>query len=294
MIAFEDVSHNFGSFSLKNISFKVERGEYFAIIGPTGAGKTLLLETLAGFYVPKEGRILLKGQDATHISPERRNIGFVYQDYALFPHMTVGENIEFGLSTRKAPVEVVEKKVKKIMETLGISHLRDRRPETLSGGEQQRVALARALVVDPEILLLDEPLSALDTRTRETLRDELKLIHEISGTTTVHVTHDQTEALILADRVAVIIDGEVVQVDTPQNIFNRPASVRVANFTGVENVLEGQVTSSADGVATVEIDEYRVYVVSDVTVGPVYVFVRPEDIILSRARLDSSARNVLE
>ena len=293
MISFDDVSHEFGAFSLKNISFTIEKGEYFVIIGPTGAGKTLILETIAGFYTPREGQVRLNGLESTLIPPEGRNVGFVYQDYALFPHMTVEENIAFGLSMRKVGPDETSRRIHDIMELLSISHLTDRYPASLSGGEQQRVALARALVVEPDILLLDEPLSALDSRTREALRGELRRIHEIKGTTTVHVTHDQNEALMLADRVAMIIDGELVQVDTPQRLFNMPSSVKIANFVGVENILEGVVTSNKDGVALVEIDGHRIRVVSDIT-GEVYAFIRPEDVILSLQRFDSSARNVLE
>ncbi len=294
MIVLENVSHNFGKFSLRDVSISVEKGEYFAILGPTGAGKTLILETIAGFYTPSGGRILLKGKDATRLQPEERNIGFVYQDYALFPHLTVEENIAFGLEMRGFNSTELDVRMGQIMEMLKITHLKKRHPSNLSGGEQQRVALARALVFEPEILLLDEPLSALDTKTRESLREELRRIHSIKGTTTIHVTHDQTEALMLADRVAIIIDGEVAQVGTPQEVFSEPSSIKVADFTGMETILEGRVVSCADGVSTVDMGGYLTRVVSEISEGDVYVFVRPEDIILSRERFDSSARNVLE
>jgi molybdate/tungstate transport system ATP-binding protein len=294
MIALENVSHDFGDFSLKDVSLSVEEGEYFVIIGPTGAGKTLILETMAGFYTPRQGRIILNGMDAARLQPEERNIGFVYQDYVLFPHLTVEENIAFGLKMRNIDKPEVEARIRQVMEMLKIGHLADRRPTKLSGGEQQRVALARALVIEPRILLLDEPLSALDTNTKEALREELRRIHTIKGTTTIHVTHDQTDALMLADRVAIIIDGEIAQVGTPQQVFNEPASVRVADFTGMENVLEGKVVSSSDGVSTVDMGGYYTRVVSEITEDDVYVFVRPEDVILSMEQFDSSARNTLE
>ncbi|MBN2336266.1 ATP-binding cassette domain-containing protein [Candidatus Bathyarchaeota archaeon] len=294
MISFRDVSHDWGGFSLKNVSFTVEKGEYFVILGPTGAGKTLLLETVAGFYVPKEGKILLRGLDCADALPEQRGVGFVYQDYALFPHMTVEENIRFGLEMKKVEETEAERRVESLLGMLSIESLRDRYPETLSGGERQRVAIARALVIEPDILLLDEPLSALDTRTRESLRDELKRIHKAKGITTLHVTHDQSEALLLADSVAVIMDGEVAQLGTPEKVFNYPVSAAVADFVGVENVIAGTVTGNVDGVASVEFDGYTLKAVSEIEKGEVYAFLRPENVILSEAPIDTSARNVLE
>ncbi|MFB0543876.1 MAG: tungstate ABC transporter ATP-binding protein WtpC [Candidatus Bathyarchaeia archaeon] len=294
MIILEDVSQRFGAFSLKRINLKVEKGEYFIILGPTGAGKTLLLETIAGFHIPREGRVLIDGVDVTYTPPEKRGIGFVYQDYALFPHMVVEENISFGLRTRRVPEEEIEEKISGVMDSLAISHLKGRYPTTLSGGEQQRVALARALAISPQILLLDEPLSALDPRTRSTLRKELRRIHESEGITTVHVTHDQVEALTLGDRVAVIMGGEIVQVGRPDEVFEKPEGVEVAEFLGVENILSGVVRSNRDGVALVETEDFQITAVSPIEGGEVDLFIRPENIILSRNPLESSARNCIE
>jgi molybdate/tungstate transport system ATP-binding protein len=291
MITLENVSHEWDDFSLKNVSFSVNKGEHFIILGPTAAGKTLILETIAGFYVPRKGKILLHGKDITHIPPEKRKIGFVYQDYSLFPHMNVKENVAFGLKMQKLPKTEVEAKVQDIMDSMGISYLQNRLPSTLSGGEQQRVALARSLVIDPDILLLDEPLSALDPRTRETLREELKRIHEMSGTTTIHVTHDQDEALALADRIGVIMDGELVQVDEPYRVFNEPVTEEIATFVGVENVIGGKIISNEDGVVVVETGKYQIRALSNLQKGEVNVFIRPENIILSKGKLESSARN---
>ncbi|MCK4320074.1 ATP-binding cassette domain-containing protein, partial [Candidatus Bathyarchaeota archaeon] len=269
MITLEKVSHEWGDFTLKNVTLSVNEGEYFVILGPTAAGKTLILETIAGFYIPREGDIFLNEKNITHIPPEKRNIGFVYQDYSLFPHMTVEENIAFGLKMRKIPKREIETRVQNVMDSMHISQLKERFPSTLSGGEQQRVALARALVIDPDILLLDEPLSALDPRTQESLREELKRIHKVRGTTTIHVTHDQDEALTLADRIAVIMNGKVVQVDAPYKVFNEPVNEEIASFVGVENVIEGKIISSENGVALVEMGNYKIRALSNLTEGEV-------------------------
>ena len=294
MIEFIGVSNDWGEFKLKDVSFKVDKGEYFVILGPTGAGKTLILETIAGFYTPSAGRILLRGEEAGEQLPEQRKVGFVYQDYALFPHMNVEQNIMFGLEFKKTPKAEAKKLVDSTMNLLNIRELRERYPSTLSGGEKQRVAIARALVIEPDILLLDEPLSALDANTRINLRDELKRIHKVRKTTTIHVTHDQTEALLLADKIAVIMDGEIAQIGSPVEVFNSPTSLPVADFLGVENILLGEVTSHKEGIASVTVDEYTIEVVSEIDHGEVYVFIRPEEIILSESPIETSARNVLE
>ena len=293
MITLKNVSHEWEDFSLKNVSFSVNKGEHFIILGPTAAGKTLILETIAGFYVPREGKILMNGKDITNLQPEKRKVGFVYQDYSLFPHMSVKENVSFGLKLQKLPRKEIENRVHNIMDSMGISYIKNRSPSTLSGGEQQRVALARSLVINPEILLLDEPFSALDPRTRESLIDELKRILEVYNVTTIHVTHDQDEALALADRIGVIMDGELVQVDTPHRVFNEPVSEEVATFVGVENIVKGKIVSNQDGVALVETSNYQIRALSNFKDGEVNVFIRPENIILSEAKMKSSARNCI-
>ena len=299
MIGIKNLSKDWKEFTLKDINLEVKKGEYFVILGPTGAGKTLLLETIAGFYFPDSGGVWIEGQNVTNLPPERRGIGFIYQDYSLFPHLTAEENIEFGLKLRKSvSPNTTRKRVKEIMDWLSISHLAHRYPATLSGGEQQKVAIARAIATEPSILLLDEPLAALDRRTRDYLREELKRIKEESGITMVHVTHDQTEAMVLADRIAVMMNGRIMQVGTPYEIFNKPQNEEIADFVGVENILSGVVHANNNGVAEIEVDlgghSHNIFAVSDYKAGTVKVFIRPEDIILSENRGESSAKNVMK
>jgi molybdate/tungstate transport system ATP-binding protein len=296
MIAVKNVYKDWKEFKLQEINLDVNQGEYFVILGPTGAGKTLLLETIAGFYIPDRGEVWLEGREVTYVSAEKRGIGFIYQDYSLFPHMTVEQNILFGLRMQKAgAAEANRKRVQEIMEWLNISQLAHRYPGTLSGGEQQKVAIGRAIAIEPSILLLDEPLSALDRRTQDYLRDELKRVKAEFGITMVHVTHDQTEAMLLADRIAVMIRGRIVQVGTPKEIFNTPLNEELADFVGIENILSGVVRSNEQGIIEIEVDSGTViYAVSEFRDGAVKVFVRPENIILSKHVDQSSARNVMK
>jgi molybdopterin-binding protein len=260
----------------------------------------VLLETIAGLHRPLRGRVLLAGEDVTHAPPERRGVGFVYQDYVLFPHLSVAGNIAFGLRLRGMSRGDIEERVAAISQLLGIEHLLHRRPGTLSGGEAQRVALARALVVEPRLLLLDEPLSALDPETREGLQRELGRIHRELGTTTIHVTHDFEEAVALGDRIAVLREdrvgdsrreGQIVQVGTPEEIFRRPANEFVARFVGVRNIFRGETRPAEDGYKLVSLDGLSIAVVTELE-GPAHASIRPEEIVLSREPLLSSARNV--
>ena len=292
MIEVRDLHKDWKEFALNDINLAIEKGEYFVILGPTGAGKTLLLETIAGFYIPDRGEVWIEGDDVTIRPPERRRVGFIYQDYSLFPHLNVEQNIEFGLKLKKSSAPENRKSVKEIMDWLSISHLAHRYPATLSGGEQQKVAIARAIAIEPSVLLLDEPLSALDRRTQDYLREELKRVKEEFGITMVHVTHDQTEALILADRIAVMMKGRIMQVGTPHEIFNTPLNEELADFVGIENVLRGVVRNNENGVAEIEIASGKTIFAVTYHEGTVKVFVRPGDIIVSKSVEDSSARNV--
>jgi molybdate transport system ATP-binding protein len=286
----EKLSVDLGEFHLRDIDLEIEAGEYFVILGPTGAGKTVLLETMAGLFRHSSGHILLDGEDVSHAPPERRGVGFVYQDYALFPHLTVGENIAFGLRLRRMGTAAVRERVTEMSEMAAVRQLLHRKPQSLSGGEQQRAALARALVVEPRLLLLDEPLSALDPETREALRRELADLHRKLGTTTLHVTHDFEEAIALGERIAVMNEGRIVQVGSPEEIFRKPASEFVAHFVGVRNVFEGMATATDDGNVALSLDGAEIMAMTDLE-GHVHGSVRPEDIVISRELLHSSAQN---
>ncbi|MBN2204749.1 MAG: ATP-binding cassette domain-containing protein [Thermoleophilia bacterium] len=288
MIELRHVEKRLGTFHLRDIKLSVENGEYFILLGATGTGKTVLLETIAGMHKLDRGDMLYNGEDLTPLSPEERGVGFVYQDYALFPHLTLAQNIAFGLRLREKDKGRRRDEVHEIAALFGIDHLLGRRPASLSGGEQQRAAIARALIVKPRILLLDEPLSALDPRSKESFRRELRRVHELLRPTVIHVTHDFNIAFGLADRIAVMHDGTVVQVGTPAEVFRHPTSQAVAEFVGMENILLGTVRRGevhlGEGLVLSAVLDGR-------SAGEVSVAVRPEDVLLSREALDSSARN---
>ncbi|HJK00360.1 MAG TPA: ATP-binding cassette domain-containing protein [Methanocorpusculum sp.] len=292
MLEISGLTLSLGEFRFTDLSVSVANGEYCIILGPTGAGKTILLETIAGIHSPDKGQIFLDGADITNAPPEQRGIGMVYQDYMLFPHMTVKENIGFGLRQRGVPKGERDTAAETMAKTLGIAHLLDRYPATLSGGEQQRTAIARALVLNPRVLLLDEPLSALDTVTRDRMRREIKEIHRKTGVTILHITHHFEDIYALADRVVVMKDGEVAQEGTPETILRRPASDFIANFTGMENLFSGTAVCNEDGTAELSVGSVKLFAATDLT-GQVRIGIRPEDLILSTKPLDSSARNSL-
>lgn len=288
MLQLKNLWKRLGDFQLKNINLSIKEKEYFIILGPTGTGKTVILEVIAGMYKPDQGEIWFNGKRINDLYPEQRDIGFVYQDYALFPHLTVEENIAFGLKVRKQNAETINSSLYKIVSLLGIEHLLKRYPSTLSGGEQQRTALARALITSPGLLLLDEPLSALDPRTKQVFQEELWRIHRELGTTTVHITHDFSEAIALGDRIGVMYNGEIVQVGTPAEVFRRPNSRFVAEFVGAENIIPGKALKGAVQI----VPGVEIQTVSS-KIGNVTLTIRPEDIIISRERVISSAQNSL-
>ena len=285
MLRAKGISKDWREFHLRDITFEVEAGEHFIILGPSGAGKTVLLEIIAGIIEPDSGRIYLNGRDVTELPPEKRGLAYVPQNYALFPNMSVYDNIAFGLKVRKVPKPEIERRVREISKVLGIEHLLHRKPRTLSGGEQQRVALARALVVEPPLILLDEPFANLDVQTRSRLIGEMKRWKRELGFTALHVTHSFEEAVSLGDRVGVMLDGRLVQVGSVKEVFSKPASEEVARFLGFENIIEGIAEGRKLRANGVEI-ELPVEAKGRVRVG-----LRPEDIILSLEPIRTSARN---
>ncbi len=295
MLRIESLHIRLGEFDLRDISFEVRDGEYFVLLGPTGTGKTVLIECIAGLHQPQKGRILLNGRDITRLPPEERSIAYVPQDYALFPNLTAFENIAFGLRVRKLPEKRVREKVWALAEWLGITYLLDRLPLTLSGGEKQRVALARALAVEPQVLLLDEPLAAVDEQTRERLCRELKAIQRQTHATFVHVSHNFEETLAVADRIGVmnfheeapsgkgekpLRVGRLLQVGSPEDIFLRPANEFVATFTRAENIWHGEVRSRTGDWVQVWVNGATLWVQvpeeREVPQGTVAVIIRPE------------------
>lgn len=293
MITVRNLKVDLGEFLLQNINLDIKPGEYFIILGPTGAGKTVLLEAIAGLYPVLEGEVWIDGKEITKLSPEKRGIGIVYQEQMLFPHLSVEENIAFGLKMRKCPKGEMKTKVAAMAEIMTISHLLGRSPITLSGGEKQKVALSRALVTEPRVVLLDEPLSALDPETREKMQRELREIHRLVKVTIIHVTHDFEEAVALGHRVAVLNDGSIVQVGTPEEFLRQPSSEFVARFALSRNIFSGKVVDSADGYASIDIDGVRVIAITQ-SKGEVRLSLRPEDILLSKEPLASTARNCLQ
>jgi iron(III) transport system ATP-binding protein len=252
-IGFEHVSKSFGSVpALQDVSLEIANGELFFLLGPSGCGKTTLLRCLAGFEQPDSGHILLDGKDISDHPPHRRNTAMVFQGYALWPHMTVAENVAFGLEMKGIPRSERNPRVRDVLRLVQIEELAERKPNELSGGQQQRVALARTLVVEPGCLLLDEPLANLDAKLRRDMRSEIRRICKQSGQTAIYVTHDRQEALSMADRLAVFRDGRILQVGNPQDVYRRPTSAFVAGFIGEANFIEGRIKDAIGNTLCVD------------------------------------------
>ncbi|MBY7142842.1 ABC transporter ATP-binding protein [Virgibacillus sp. NKC19-3] len=255
-VRLENITKMFGeTIGVEDVNIDIQSGEFFTFLGPSGCGKTTTLRMIAGFYFPTKGKIAFDNKDITAVKPNKRNIGMVFQNYALFPHMTVFENIAFGLQVRKNSKSVIKEKVEKAQKFVRLVGYGDRKITELSGGQQQRVALARSLVIEPDILLLDEPLSNLDAKLREETRVEIKRLQAELGITTIYVTHDQHEAMAMSDRIMVMSEGEVQQIGTPQEIYNRPINQFVASFIGESNILEGTITEVLGDHVIVDVGE---------------------------------------
>jgi putative spermidine/putrescine transport system ATP-binding protein len=257
LVRFSKVAKSYDGRTLvvRDLDLDIARGEFLTLLGPSGSGKTTTLMMLAGFEAPTAGSILLDGNDITRLPPHRRGIGVVFQNYALFPHMGVAENVAYPLAVRGVPKAEAKRKVEAALDMVKLAGFGDRRPAQLSGGQQQRVALARALVFEPDLILLDEPLGALDKQLRERMQYELKQLHERLGKTMVYVTHDQSEALTMSDRIAVFDEGEVRQLAPPAELYERPATLFVAEFVGESNRLDGIVVSCDATGARVRLDD---------------------------------------
>jgi len=276
LIEMRGVSIRLGEFAVHDAHLQVTKGEYFVLLGPTGAGKTVLLECIAGLHRPESGDVFVEGRRVNRVPPEQRGLGYLPQDYALFPHLDVAQNIGFGMRLRRRSRSETERRVNELAELLKITHLLGRSPVHLSGGEKQRVALARALAIEPKVLLLDEPLSALDEQTRETLCVELKRVHTELKTTTVHVSHNFEETLAVADRIGIISDGRMRQVGTTEEVFHRPASEFVARFVRSENIWRGQGQRGSGGLyVSVGLLSLKA---AEGPEGEVFLTVRPEEV----------------
>ena len=278
---------------LRDISLRVEPGEFFALLGPSGCGKSTLLRLIAGFAQAQAGTVLIDGADITRIPPWQRDIGMVFQNYALWPHMTVAQNVAFGLEERRLPRAEVARRTAAALETVGLQDFGRRRPNQLSGGQQQRVAVARTIAIEPKVLLLDEPLSNLDAKLRVHMRTELLALQRKLGITTIFVTHDQEEALSIADRVAVLDRGVIQQVGTPMDLFDRPANRFIASFVGTINLLRGKAEKTADGIAFDSPLLGRVNLAGGSSVaGDAEIAFRPHTLILAAADSTGAADKI--
>jgi spermidine/putrescine transport system ATP-binding protein len=285
-LSVEHVTKTFGDFTaVSEVSFTVEQGRFFSILGPSGCGKTTLLRMIAGFIEPDAGRILIRGRDMAGFPPNRRPVNLIFQHLALFPMMNVAQNIAFGLQRRKEKKPAIAGKVTDILERVGLPGFADKKIDQLSGGQKQRVAIARCLVLDPAVLLLDEPLGALDLKLREQMKVELKKLQAQVGTTFIYITHDQSEALVMSDHVAVMNQGRFEQVDTPRNLYAHPRTPFVARFVGDNNAWHGTVVDQRGDFCTIATTDGQTFTAGaarDLAPGAaVTFFIRPEAIIIA-------------
>jgi iron(III) transport system ATP-binding protein len=295
----EDVWMVFGKVNaLRGVNLKVEEGELVTLLGPSGCGKTTLLRIISGLYRPTKGRVYFDSEDVTDKNPWERNVGLVFQDYALWPHMTVYDNIAYGLKIRNVPKDEMNERIHRIASVLRIEELLDRYPHQLSGGQQQRVALARAVVINPSVLLLDEPLSNLDAKIRINVRTEIRKLQKELKITSIYVTHDQEEALVISDRIAVMNQGIIEQIGSPIEIYNHPATLFVADFVGQINIVKGKTNKKLgeqEAIFDTEIGTLKVSTGGEEYSGEVYLAFRPENVELYRQNNPPvNEENVLE
>ncbi len=282
-VSLNKVVKKFGDFTaLHELDLEIREGEFLSLLGPSGCGKTTTLRLIAGFIQPTQGTILLGEEDVTQVAPQHREIGMVFQDYALFPHMTIAENIGFGLTERRIDKAQIERRVKELLELIHLPEVADRYPAEVSGGQQQRIAVARAVAYPPKVLLMDEPLGALDLKLRETMQLELRRIQQELGITTVYVTHDQTEAMNMSDRIVVMNTGRIEQIGGAEEIYNEPLTRYVADFVGQINLLDGEITGENGEflTATTLGTQVRVPKTNGTVSGSVSIAVRPEHLQL--------------
>lgn len=290
VIELSGISKHFGSVvAVDHVDLAVRNGEFLTLLGPSGCGKSTLLRMIGGFEMPTTGNVRLMGQDVTYVPPQKRDVNMMFQDYALFPHMTVRQNIAYGLRMKGVAKSEAQVRAQEALELVGLPDKIDQYPQQLSGGQKQRIALARAIVRQPKVLLLDEPLSALDTKLREQMQVELKHMHDKIGITFIMVTHNQTEALVMSDRVVVMRNGRIAQEGTPQDLYEHPRDPYVANFIGTTNFIPAQLVSNAGGEAVMDVAGGRLTardVTLGTTTGPVRIGIRPE-----KARILTSAES---
>ena len=293
-IKIENAQKRYGdNIIIENLSLDIKQGEFFTLLGPSGCGKTTLLRMIAGFNSIEKGDFYFNEKRINDLDPAKRNIGMVFQNYAIFPHLTVEQNVEFGLKNRKVSKEEMKIETEKFLKLMQIDEYRDRMPERLSGGQQQRVALARALVIKPDVLLMDEPLSNLDAKLRVEMRTAIKEIQNSIGITTVYVTHDQEEAMAVSDRIAVMKDGEIQHLGQPKDIYQRPANLFVATFIGKTNVLNGNLNGSILKVA----GKYDVTLnnIKDKNIkGNVVISIRPEEFVIDENQIKDGIKAFID
>lgn len=292
ILELKNISKVFGDVNvIKNVNLEIEKGEFVTFLGPSGCGKTTLLRMIAGFYNIDKGDIFLQGKKIDNVPPYKRNTPMVFQEYALFPHMNVYENISYGLKLQKINKEEEKKRVEEVLELMQLVNLGDRYPNQMSGGQQQRVAIARALVMNPDVLLLDEPLSNLDAKLRESVRVELRMIQQKLNINMIYVTHDQQEALSMSDKIVVLNKGEIHQYGTPREIYFKPKTKFVADFIGTTNFINEDVKSVSENEVLIEYCDSKLYVETDnkVNVGDsVYISMRPESVFITREKQEDT------